>query len=734
MQMLKRVSISWSPSRLRSKLLAVAFVPFLLTSLCIAVAVKALSDAQVEEQAEHEVRQIVSDCETMRDSLMVCATLSSIYSHAHNPQILEEINRNRNALQQARERLIKNLSGSPEPMATILQELQNVSDQSDGVQKDLIADLSKDDRGVGSLKIISFYNELGTLAARRNQLLAAIERQAEGTTVHSQARSGWARIIRQPLSLEIALSVFASIGVGLLLSRRIVERLKDLSDKAARLSRLEPPGSAARGSDEIAELDRVFNDMADSLLSAVKMEQAAIASAADLIFCVDASGAVISVNAGALMKYGWESADVLGAPVLKFMNISSHDAMNNALHGETSCELEAGFIQAGGRECASIWSVSWSAGRHSAIAIVHDISDRKTAEDELAASEAQVRLIMERMPAGLLIVERDGRIRFANSTARFILGDADNLIGRRFVDLVTDDEHQAPDLFMQLMIQRAHPCVVRLKNSIAPNRRVKLHLNEFDTRSGTDLFSMILLDYTEHAQLEELKQRLVAMMAHDIATPLSTVHSTVSMIAPRLNMGQDTALSPLIMASEKIGGILELFNNVVRFQNMAAGFSVLEAAKLPLSVLTTEALNVVAQRLNGNGAGIINEVPAEPIAIGDATRLAVLAATLLQLAVESFDGQRTIRIGGFSSDRHAVWTLLVDETLPTNARLRTYIAQGELSVETAESEALDLDLVMWTMLLYQCGAKVTLTDSDNTCEIQLKLPSLQEIGVGTLAA
>jgi PAS domain S-box-containing protein len=77
------------------------------------------------------------------------------------------------------------------------------------------------------------------------------------------------------------------------------------------------------------------------------------------------------------------------------------------------------------------------------IGVSHDITDRKLAEARLAATEERSRLILDSVQDGVVGMDRDGRITFANPAAPAMLGyTTEELIGAQMHPLI---HHSYPD-------------------------------------------------------------------------------------------------------------------------------------------------------------------------------------------------------------------------------------------------------------------------------------------------
>src|SRR5262249_51246346 len=125
----------------------------------------------------------------------------------------------------------------------------------------LVLKLSKQRKQPNMLTLMHMRNEALQILAEEAHQLDSIEEHSGTIAARVKPPSLWAVFLREHIAMAVGLSALLSVTVGLLLSSSIVGRLKNLTDKAARLALLEAPTTSAGGRDEIATLDNVFNEM-----------------------------------------------------------------------------------------------------------------------------------------------------------------------------------------------------------------------------------------------------------------------------------------------------------------------------------------------------------------------------------------------------------------------------------------------------------------------------------------
>ncbi len=92
------------------------------------------------------------------------------------------------------------------------------------------------------------------------------------------------------------------------------------------------------------------------------------------------------------------------------------------------------------------WRGQWSISEKTLFCIVHDTTEQKQVEQALRTSEAQLKDILESLPAGVLITTDSYTVEFANAASRRLLARSEtNIIGQPVESLMTKD---FPNIFL----------------------------------------------------------------------------------------------------------------------------------------------------------------------------------------------------------------------------------------------------------------------------------------------
>jgi signal transduction histidine kinase len=149
-------------------------------------------------------------------------------------------------------------------------------------------------------------------------------------------------------------------------------------------------------------------------------------------------------------------------------------------------------------------------------------------------------------------------------------------------------------------------------------------------------------------RFDELKNDLVATVAHEFRTPLTSLRMAVHMCAEEAAGPLTTQQADLLAAArqdcERLQGIVDDILDLSRIQ---AGRIEIDARPLDAGVLVRQAVREFEASARAGGVDLSEDVPAEPVTIpADAERIGVVLANLLGNAIRHTPpgGQVAVRL------------------------------------------------------------------------------------------
>ncbi|HXI92318.1 MAG TPA: PAS domain S-box protein, partial [Blastocatellia bacterium] len=366
----------------------------------------------------------------------------------------------------------------------------------------------------------------GTGVAVMNQIREEVGKfsQEEGR-LNAEARqileTSWQRLSWLLVSGTAASVLLASI-LTLLFSGGISRRLQQLRGNAISLAAGKQLAAPLTGHDEIAELDRVFHEMAESLDEMTRREKAVIEGTTDGIFVKDLEHRFLMINQAGAGLLGKTVAEVIGA--------SAHDvfAPESAariieqdnevlLRGETATYELLATTKAG-VERTFLTTRGPYRDRHGnvvgIIGINRDITEQKLAEQALATSEKRYRALVDEGQGLICTHDLDGKLLSVNPAAAESLGcTPGEMVGRNLIEYLTPAAQQVFPHYLKRI--SSEPNVEGLLNLINKQgeERIWMYRNSRIAESGAMTYVLgYAQDVTDSKQAEEelrtLTQRL----------------------------------------------------------------------------------------------------------------------------------------------------------------------------------------------------------------------------------
>jgi PAS domain S-box-containing protein len=143
----------------------------------------------------------------------------------------------------------------------------------------------------------------------------------------------------------------------------------------------------------------------------------------------DHEGRYLAINENGIKALGWRKENLLGQRFTRTWPESSQNNLEaiiqQVFHGQPM-SFEAPYLHPDGRSL--IWQVTMSPvfetnlSVQGFVSIANDITEHKRIEEELQASEAKYRTLIEKIPAITYITEMDGRTLFTSPQIESLLG------------------------------------------------------------------------------------------------------------------------------------------------------------------------------------------------------------------------------------------------------------------------------------------------------------------------
>ncbi|MBS1954111.1 MAG: PAS domain S-box protein [Cyanobacteria bacterium SZAS-4] len=633
--------------KLLPKVFIVAGIPVVFGIAMMIILAYLLSAQEAELIREKNARDAVSDGMTLTTAVTSGALAVFEYSATQNENSLRNYPELKQKVDNAIARLKVSMASRPKQLSAVLQ-----------IEKQCMKSLSLSDEVVDLIRkgglhfapmrlreIREIVNEQ-VLTNKLDMEIAGLDepyvRQSEFTV------SQYRQLIGYVLYGGSAFAVLLSVVVPFLLSKQVTGRLSVIIENSKRLARRAPLLRPLNGSDEIAELDHQFHEMSELLQEISSQERAILENAGAVIFTIDQDTKIVEIAKECEKVLGFTDEDLFGRRLFSLVKSEAVNDLRSRLQSiepGSSLIFEEEFIKRDGQIIVMLISVH-NGGEHRYYCVAYDITERKELERQLHKSEAKVRSLVENLPAGLMLISRDGKIRFANQSALRLFG-ANTLIDKALLQRLKLKKE-----FYDIFELASEECGKSFLSSIESGEsgEVPIELSlDFAEIDGEKYVLAIVADLTERLTIDRIKQELLRTMSDDVAQPMTEI----ALVLSRLRAGDlgnltEKAYSRLDVSVNESERLLRLFDD---FLKIRMGDELFAIVKAPTSVvqIVNKAMGAVAIKASPKQISLISSVT-DCLVDVDPERIVQVMVNLFTNAIKFSPAQGKIDISSDIAD------------------------------------------------------------------------------------
>ena len=231
------------------------------------------------------------------------------------------------------------------------------------------------------------------------------------------------------------------------------------------------------------------------------------------------------------------------------------------------------------------------------IGVAQDVSEIKRAEQALRASEQELRLITDSVPAFIGYTDASERIMFSNkAVAAFVGVQPQELVGRSLRELYGEDVYQT----LQPYVRRAlagEKVQFQRRQTRRDGGVLDLDATYIPRRGAlgqVEGFYWLATDITELKRLDRMKSEFVSTVSHELRTPLTSIRGSLGILAGGV-------AGPL---SDKVRGFIDIAKDncerLIRLINDILDMEKIESGKMTFQLQVLDLMELVEQTVKAN--------------------------------------------------------------------------------------------------------------------------------------
>jgi PAS domain S-box-containing protein len=289
----------------------------------------------------------------------------------------------------------------------------------------------------------------------------------------------------------------------------------------------------------------------------------------DGVIVIDDQGRIEAFNRGAEQMFGYPAGDVIGHNVSLLMpspHREEHDAyLRRYLTTGEARIIGVGREVTGQRRDGTAIPIHLSVGEmridgeRKFTGLLHNLTKREGLSNQLQASEARWRAVIDSAVDGIIVIDTHGRIETFNRGAERLFGYTEQeVLGQNVAMLMPSpyrDEHNA---YIARYLTTGRAKIIGIGREVEGLRKdgttfpVHLSVGQMPVR-GEQKFTGILHDLSRRVQMEEqLREQaalaklgeMAAVLAHEVKNPLAGIRGAIQVVGTR--MPPDNAITPVL--------------------------------------------------------------------------------------------------------------------------------------------------------------------------------------------
>jgi PAS domain S-box-containing protein len=265
--------------------------------------------------------------------------------------------------------------------------------------------------------------------------------------------------------------------------------------------------------------------------------------------------------------------------------------------------------------------------------------------DALQDAGRKERAIVENVLAVICSLDDKGRFTAVNAAATSIWGwSPEDLVGKRLVSIVFPDDSAMTAAKLDKIAQSEEKGI--LENRVVRKDKAicETHWALYWSQSEKTMFC-VAQDVSERKRIDRLKRDFVAMVSHDLKTPLTSIQMVHSLLkAEAYGELNDDGHASLDIADEEVDRLIRLVSELLDIEAMESGELDLFKETMSANSLVTAAIQSVSQPARAKKINIVKSLGETASVQADKDRIVQVLINFLSNAIKFSPAEERIWI------------------------------------------------------------------------------------------
>jgi PAS domain S-box-containing protein len=255
--------------------------------------------------------------------------------------------------------------------------------------------------------------------------------------------------------------------------------------------------------------------------------------------------------------------------------------------------------------------------------------------DALQDARHKERAIVEYVLAVICSLDEKGRFTAVNAAATTIWGwSPEDLIGKRLVSIVLAEDAAMTAAKLEKIAHSEEKGILENRIVRMDQAICETHWALYWSQSEKTMFC-VAQDVSERKRIDRLKRDFVAMVSHDLKTPLTSIQMVHSLLkAEAYGELNDDGHASLDIANEEVDRLIRLVSELLDIEAMESGQLDLFKETLSANTLVAAAIQAVSQPAQGKKINIVKSPGDTASVLADKDRIAQVLINFLANAIK----------------------------------------------------------------------------------------------------